>query len=96
MNKNRLFLLVGCWIICTALSLNATLAPPVKYWVNFKNKTGTPFSVSNPSAFLTPASIARRTAQNIAIHPSDLPVTPSYISQVENVPNVKVLYVSNG
>ncbi len=94
MNKNRISLLVGCWIFCSVLALNAAPAPSVKYWVNFKNKTGTPFTISNPSAFLSAASIARRTAQNIAIHPSDLPVTPTYISQVENVSGVKVLYVS--
>ncbi len=65
-----------------------------KYWIMFKNKNGTPYSVSTPSAYLSPKSIARRTAQGIAINTSDLPVTPSYVSQIAAVPSVTVLYRS--
>lgn len=65
-----------------------------KFWVMFKNKTGTPYSVSTPTAFLSPKSIARRTTQGIAINSTDLPVTPSYVSQVDAVSGVTVLYRS--
>ena len=65
-----------------------------RYWVQLKNKDGTPYSVSTPTAFLSAKSVQRRTNQGIAIHPSDLPVTPSYISQIEGVTDVKVLYAS--
>jgi len=68
--------------------------PQVKYWVNLKDKTGTPYTTANPSAFLTPQSILRRTTYNIAVNASDLPVNPSYITQIENVPNVTVMYAS--
>ncbi|MBL7917279.1 MAG: serine protease, partial [Bacteroidia bacterium] len=67
---------------------------PTKYWVKLANKNGTPYSISTPTAFLTPKSVQRRTAQGIAIDNTDLPVTPSYISQIEAITDVKVLYAS--
>ncbi|MBA3664087.1 MAG: S8 family serine peptidase [Bacteroidetes bacterium] len=82
-----------------ALTLIATLSTiqlsaQTKYWVKFKNKTGTPYSVSTPTAFLTAKSVQRRTTYNIPVDQTDLPVTPSYISQVDNVAGVTVLYAS--
>ncbi len=65
-----------------------------KYWVKFKNKGGTPYTLSNPSAYLSAKAIARRTQQGIAIDSTDLPVTPSYVTQVDNVSGVTVLYRS--
>lgn len=65
-----------------------------KYWIRFTNKNGTPYTVSNPNAFLSAKAIARRTAAGVQVNASDLPVTPSYISQIEAVPNVRVLYAS--
>jgi hypothetical protein len=43
---------------------------------------------------LTQRSIDRRTKYGIAIDSTDLPVTPSYVTQIRNVPNVTVLNVS--
>ncbi len=65
-----------------------------KYWVRFTNKTGTPYTVNNPSAFLSQKSINRRLAYNIPVVENDLPVNPSYISQVAGYPGVKVLFAS--
>jgi serine protease AprX len=53
-----------------------------QYFVFFKDKTGTPFSLSSPSQYLSERSIARRQKQGIAVIEEDLPVTPSYVSQV--------------
>jgi hypothetical protein len=53
-----------------------------QYFVFFKDKTGTPFSISSPSQFLSERSIARRQKQGIAISEEDLPVNPAYVSQV--------------
>jgi serine protease AprX len=77
------FLLIFC---------NLLLAQPHKYWVAFKDKNGTPYTLSSPSAFLGQKAIDRRTAYDIPMHFSDLPVVPSYLQQVEDVPNVRVLY----
>lgn len=65
-----------------------------KFWVKFKDKNGTPYSISNPSAYLSPKSIQRRVNQGIPIHYTDLPVTPSYATQVDAVPSVTVYYRS--
>ncbi|NBU05870.1 MAG: peptidase S8, partial [Sphingobacteriia bacterium] len=63
-------------------------------WVRLNNKTGTPYSVNNPSAFLSQKAITRRSFHNIAIDTKDLPVSPNYINLIDNVANVTVLYAS--
>lgn len=78
----------------TALFVISDSVSAQKYWVMFKNKTGTPYSVSTPSAYLGPKAIARRATQSIAIDNTDLPVTPSYVSQIDAVTDVNVLYRS--
>lgn len=71
-------------------SLNVS-AQFTKYIVRFKDKTGTPFSVSDPSKFLSSKAIQRRAKQNIAIDETDLPVVPRYIDSVRAAGNVIVL-----
>jgi hypothetical protein len=88
MNKKLLF---GLALIAGFIFSDASFAQQRKIWVMFKNKTGTPYSVSTPSAYLSPKSIARRAAQGISINSTDLPVTPSYVSQIDAVPNVTIL-----
>jgi serine protease AprX len=65
-----------------------------RYIVKFKNKNGTPYTFSNPQAYLSQRAIDRRTKYNISIDSTDLPVTPSYINQVGTTPNVTLLNVS--
>ncbi len=55
---------------------------PGKYWVKFTDKNGSPYSVSNPTSYLSLRSITRRTNQNIAIDLTDIPVNQTYINQV--------------
>ncbi len=88
MNKNKLFLVLALFGILSSMNSQT------KHWVKFSNKNGTPYTLSNPSAFLTPAAIQRRTTYAVPYHFTDLPVTPAYINQVEAVPNVTVLYAS--
>ena len=77
-------------IIITFFSLN-TSAQFTKYIVRFKDKTGTPFSINDPSKFLSARAIERRTKQNIAIGETDLPIVPAYIDSIRSVANVTVL-----
>ncbi|MDP4285015.1 MAG: S8 family serine peptidase [Bacteroidota bacterium] len=58
------------------------------YIVKFKDKTGTPFSINNPSQFLSSRSIERRTRQHIAIDETDLPIVPRYLDSVRLSGNV--------
>ncbi len=62
-----------------------------KYIVKFKDKNGTPFSINNPSAFLSEKAIARRAKQHIAVDETDLPVVPRYIDSVQSIGDVRVL-----
>ncbi len=65
-----------------------------RYLVRLKNKGGNPFTFSNPNAYLSQRAIDRRTRYGISIDSTDLPVTPAYVTQIKNVPNVTVLNVS--
>ncbi|MDE3183574.1 MAG: S8 family peptidase [Bacteroidota bacterium] len=62
-----------------------------KYIVRFKDKTGTPFSINDPSKFLSAKAIERRAKQGIAIDETDLPIVPAYIDSIQSVSNVTVL-----
>jgi hypothetical protein len=53
-----------------------------KYWIQFSDKNGTPYTTTNPSAFLSNRSIQRRQNQGIPVTWYDLPVNPAYVSQV--------------
>lgn len=55
-----------------------------RYFVYFKDKNGTPYSISQPEQFLTSKSLARRTQQGISITAEDLPVNPDYVNQVKS------------
>lgn len=83
--------------ILTAILLiigSFNLQSQTKYWIKLKNKTGTPYSVSTPSAFVTAKAIARRASQSVSFDQTDLPVTPSYITQIAATPSVTVLFAS--
>jgi hypothetical protein len=65
-----------------------------RYLVKLKHKGGTPFSFSTPSAYLSQRAIDRRTKYNIAPDSTDLPVNPSFVTQIDNIANVTILNVS--
>lgn len=65
-----------------------------RYIVTFKDKNGTPFTLANPSGYLSQRAIDRRSHYQIAVDSTDLPVNASYLSQLANVPNVTLLNVS--
>lgn len=64
-----------------SLGTHAQTAPDT-WWVRFNDKSGTPYSLDAPEAFLTPRAIQRRVAQGIALDETDLPVAPAYIDAV--------------
>ncbi|MEO6166044.1 MAG: S8 family serine peptidase [Chitinophagales bacterium] len=61
-----------------------------RYIIEFKDKKDSPFSTSDPSAFLSQRSIDRRISYAIPVTENDLPINPDYIQQVMNA-GVKVL-----
>jgi len=74
-----------------AFSTINTSAQFSKYIVRFKDKAGTPFTIDNPSAYLSAKAIERRTKQNITIDETDLPITPRYIDSVRLAGAVTIL-----
>lgn len=53
-----------------------------RYWIQFTDKTGSPYSTTTPSQYLSPRAIQRRLNQGIIITQRDLPPNPNYIAQV--------------
>ncbi|MFA4851638.1 MAG: S8 family serine peptidase [Bacteroidales bacterium] len=66
-----------------AIVSNAQLAPH-KYLVKFTDKNNSPYSISNPSSFLSVKAITRRLNQGITIKYNDLPVSPAYVDSIIN------------
>jgi hypothetical protein len=54
-----------------------------RYFVSFKDKANSPFSISNPSQFLSQKSINRRSKENFITIEEDLPVNQTYVQQVK-------------
>src|SRR4030095_200881 len=87
--KKLIIVLIG-----SCLLFAETRAQFTRYVIKLKNKGGSTFSLSTPTTYLSQRAIDRRTRYDIAIDSTDLPATPSYITQIKNVPNVTVLNTS--
>ncbi|MBX2963216.1 MAG: S8 family peptidase [Cyclobacteriaceae bacterium] len=85
MGIRRLLFFAGYFI------LTFTHAQVNQYMVFFTDKSGTPYSLSSPSAFLSAKAIQRRTNQSIAINESDLPPVPAYVDAIEGT-GANVIY----
>lgn len=53
--------------------------------LHLKDKMNTTFSIDKPEEFLSQRAIDRRSRQNIGIDSTDLPISDSYIKQLENL-----------
>lgn len=62
-----------------------------RYIVRFKDKGTNPYTLQNPSQYLTARSIARRTRYSIPLDSTDLPITPRYIDSVRLAGAVTIL-----
>ncbi|RFP65076.1 peptidase S8 [Hymenobacter lapidiphilus] len=101
----RRFLLIGLLVGLSLPSLAARPTPPTaatdvakntvrRHLIYFRDKTGTPFSISRPEEFLSGRALQRRQRQQITVLPRDLPVSPGYVQQVKAVPGVQLWYTS--
>lgn len=65
------------------LSLSASAQNAIaKYWIYFADRSNSPYSLSNPTTYLSQAAIDRRAKMNITIKSSDLPPNPEYINAI--------------
>ena len=89
MKKHILLILI---VICGLSSAHAQSLP--RYIVRLKDKGSSPYSLGNPSQFLTARALLRRTNYSIAIDSSDIPVTPRYIDSIRMSGAVTILNTS--
>lgn len=61
----------------------AQSTPKSYFWVQLKDKKGTPYLVGKPEAFLSQRAISRRIRQHISIDETDLPVSPVYLDTLK-------------
>lgn len=80
-------------IVCISISLGSR-AQLNRYIIRLTDKGFNPYSISNPSAYLSQRAIDRRTRYNIAIDSTDLPVTPNYIDSIRLAGNVTIINIS--
>lgn len=84
-------------VLLSLIFMTAMLQSPAqfsRYVIQLKNKTGTPFSISQPAQFLSQRAIDRRTRYRINIEQNDLPITPAYVDSIRLAGNVTILNVS--
>ncbi len=78
-------------ILLLALSAKLQAQPLNRYIIRFTNKGGTPFTLNNPSPYLSQRAIDRRTRHGITVDSTDLPVSPRYLDSVRLAVEVVVL-----
>ena len=81
------------FLIIAAFSNNSF--SQARYIIRLKDKGTSPYSIGNPSAFLTSRAIQRRTRYNINIDSADLPVTPRYVDSIRLAGTVTILNTSD-
>jgi subtilisin family serine protease len=75
-----------CWlIILTGFLCSPVWAQKSKYFIEFTDKANSPFSISNPTTYLSQKSIDRRLKQAIDITIRDLPVNPAYVQSLQQL-----------
>lgn len=79
---------VLCFFWCITLGYSQS-----KYAVTFTDKKQQEYSLSRPQEFLSEASLLRRAKQHIAVTETDLPISPSYIQQLNNL-GVNITHIS--
>lgn len=77
----RPFLLLASLVFILALPY-VTAAQTYTCYVQLRDKSGSPHSLSHPEAFLSPRALERRRLQHIPVVAGDLPVSPAYLRQV--------------
>ncbi len=76
--KKLSFLLI---LLAVTVISQAQIATNI-YWVKFTNKADSPYSIDNPSEFLSQRAIERRERLGIDIDEYDIPVNPQYLQAV--------------
>jgi len=65
-----------------------------KHIIQLTDKNNSPYSLSNPSGFLSLKSIERRARQQITLDSTDLPVNPAYVQRILEAGDITLLNTS--
>ncbi|MBK8340015.1 MAG: S8 family serine peptidase [Flavobacteriales bacterium] len=79
-DRASLFLRFALIFLGAPAGLLQAQTAPATYLIEFTDKTGTPYSLNQPEAYLSSRALDRRVRQGIAVDPSDLPVDPAYVN----------------
>ena len=77
----------------TLVVTNVSAQNNPRYLVLFRDKIGSPYSISKPTEFVSERSVLRRTRQNIPFNTTDLPVNPAYNTAITQT-GAKLIYSS--
>lgn len=84
-------------LLCVLLGSLVAFAQesPTCYRISLSDKNNSPYSIDNPSEYLSARALAKRARFNIAITEQDLPINPQYLQQIKALDNdIRVLCVS--
>ncbi|MFM1932838.1 MAG: hypothetical protein RL226_2141 [Bacteroidota bacterium] len=86
----RVLVVVAClWSFASSAQ-----TAPTKYWIQFTDKSNSPYSLQAPEAFLSQEALIRRAKNGYPITTEDLPVNEDYIAAVTALGNVQVMHTS--
>lgn len=83
----KIFITIAIFAFAWSISAQS----PAKYWVQFKDKADSPYSIERPEEFLSPRAIEKRHRFNIEITEQDLPVNERYIKELLSIDTSMVL-----
>ncbi|MBL7811618.1 MAG: S8 family serine peptidase [Bacteroidetes bacterium] len=89
--KRTLLFFLAALLLGTATA--ATGTKTYKFWVSFRDKSGTPYSILKPWDFLSQKALDRRKRAGKPVGMEDLPVVPAYVIAVSGT-GVQVLLSS--
>ncbi|MBC7450309.1 MAG: hypothetical protein H7259_02350, partial [Cytophagales bacterium] len=89
MENNNRFIAVIVFLVFS-ISGQAQTNPYILY---LKDKQGIAYTLSDPSAYLSPKSLQRRINQNIVIDSTDLPVSEQYQNEIKSF-GATIIYTS--
>src|SRR5687767_730890 len=82
-------------LVCCILFFQVVYAQHTRFVIQLKDKKDSPFTLGNPSAYLSTKAIERRNRQQLGIDSTDLPVSPAYLDMIRALPGVTILNKSN-
>jgi len=84
-------LFLSIFVSLTSLLLSAQ--QKATYWITFKDKSNSEYSILEPSKFLSQRAINRRLKNNVAITINDFPVSKSNVDSLSKT-GIRILYTS--